>query len=626
MIINKLNLRSFGKFNNKIIDFGDRINIVYGENEAGKSTVSTALKTYFYSELSLKKKYKKNCIPIGENSATFDVTSTLDSGEVIESYVTLGKTNAKSIVKTVKKPLDEPFNTADLPLGEYLFNLDEDMFDSVFYIKDLESYSNINTNSSTVSEELSKNNSSTVIDVDVSKVLEDIKNELNAFARKTPTGKIFPYEERLKEINSELLNLNRINEGIEETKQEIIRFKSNLEKKEKELSEIKEKENYLLKYQKYTEAKTQLELREKISKLEKELENCTFEEIEIEKEELEFLEKYSYTDFSKLKPKKSMFILSALLFILGAVGSVFYLPALISFVLPLVTLVVGLKQNKEIKKSASIKNKLDDILSTYKIESYSHYLKKKSEQDKKAYEYEHLKKEISALKENLKDFSSEYAEIYLDKPSFDAYTLKRDYECLCEDISALKIEIAKSEEKEKSAFNNLPDLTSLNEEKQILTDKLNRLYNEAQIAKDAYDILNITAKSFKASYIPYLNEKVKEITNDILSGGIDYLSLRDDLTIEIRMADEANIKGSEFLSHGMGDLINFALRIAIYSLLCDNYNIPLILDDCFIELDDIRFEKIMKYLDNSFKNQVIYFTAHKRIFNLNFENATLIKL
>ncbi len=49
MIINHLNLISFGKFKNKELDFSDSLNIVYGSNESGKSTVSAFIEAMFYS-------------------------------------------------------------------------------------------------------------------------------------------------------------------------------------------------------------------------------------------------------------------------------------------------------------------------------------------------------------------------------------------------------------------------------------------------------------------------------------------------------------------------------------------------------------------------------------------------
>jgi len=48
MYINKLHLRAFGKFTYKRIYFGNKFNIVYGENEAGKSTVHNFIVALLY--------------------------------------------------------------------------------------------------------------------------------------------------------------------------------------------------------------------------------------------------------------------------------------------------------------------------------------------------------------------------------------------------------------------------------------------------------------------------------------------------------------------------------------------------------------------------------------------------
>ena len=47
MIIRKLQLRNFGKFQNKEILLKEGINIIYGENESGKSTIHSFLQSMF---------------------------------------------------------------------------------------------------------------------------------------------------------------------------------------------------------------------------------------------------------------------------------------------------------------------------------------------------------------------------------------------------------------------------------------------------------------------------------------------------------------------------------------------------------------------------------------------------
>ncbi len=65
MKIKSVNIASFGKFKNYKIDFSDGFNVIYGENEAGKSTVMSFIKMMFYGNggrvadtlKNLRKKY-----------------------------------------------------------------------------------------------------------------------------------------------------------------------------------------------------------------------------------------------------------------------------------------------------------------------------------------------------------------------------------------------------------------------------------------------------------------------------------------------------------------------------------------------------------------------------------------
>lgn len=48
MIINELNLKNFGKFQNKKIELKEGINVIYGGNESGKTTIHTFLQSIFF--------------------------------------------------------------------------------------------------------------------------------------------------------------------------------------------------------------------------------------------------------------------------------------------------------------------------------------------------------------------------------------------------------------------------------------------------------------------------------------------------------------------------------------------------------------------------------------------------
>ena len=55
MKIDELKVNSYGKLKNKDIKFEDGINIIYGENERGKSTLLNFIVNMFYGTSKIKK-------------------------------------------------------------------------------------------------------------------------------------------------------------------------------------------------------------------------------------------------------------------------------------------------------------------------------------------------------------------------------------------------------------------------------------------------------------------------------------------------------------------------------------------------------------------------------------------
>lgn len=67
MKIRKIEIGNFGKFTNYKIDFNDGINIIYGNNEDGKSTIMAFIKMMFYGasgkSLDLSKNIRRKYAP-----------------------------------------------------------------------------------------------------------------------------------------------------------------------------------------------------------------------------------------------------------------------------------------------------------------------------------------------------------------------------------------------------------------------------------------------------------------------------------------------------------------------------------------------------------------------------------
>ena len=95
--ITKLNLVKFGKFKNFEIDAKEGLNVFYGRNEAGKSTINLFIKSMLYGMSARKKagetvKERERAIPWDEKNAE-GVLSVKVGNRTIEIRRVFGKTS-----------------------------------------------------------------------------------------------------------------------------------------------------------------------------------------------------------------------------------------------------------------------------------------------------------------------------------------------------------------------------------------------------------------------------------------------------------------------------------------------------------------------------------------------------
>jgi len=93
MIINRLDIISFGKFKNKTIEFNNGLNIISGANESGKSTVAAFIYAMLYGfgdnrgkGISFRERYK----PWSGGETEGSLTLTLKSGKAYTIYRKMG--------------------------------------------------------------------------------------------------------------------------------------------------------------------------------------------------------------------------------------------------------------------------------------------------------------------------------------------------------------------------------------------------------------------------------------------------------------------------------------------------------------------------------------------------------
>ena len=134
MKINKLQINAFGKIENKEIKFSEKINVVYGKNEAGKSTLLKFIVDSLYGisknkrgkEFSDYDRYK----PWNKEEFSGKLTYTLDNGKTYEVFRDFNKKNPK-IYDEELKDISKEF-TIDKTYGNQFFTeqtkIDEDTF------------------------------------------------------------------------------------------------------------------------------------------------------------------------------------------------------------------------------------------------------------------------------------------------------------------------------------------------------------------------------------------------------------------------------------------------------------------------------------------------------------------
>ena len=134
MKIQQLNIHSYGKLKDKEIKFGDNINIIFGKNESGKSTIMHYIINSFYGTSKNKKNkelsdYDKY-FPWSSDDFSGRLSYKLDNGEKFEIYRDFNKKNPK-IFNEVKEDISDKFNI-DKSLGNQFFyeqtKVDENLF------------------------------------------------------------------------------------------------------------------------------------------------------------------------------------------------------------------------------------------------------------------------------------------------------------------------------------------------------------------------------------------------------------------------------------------------------------------------------------------------------------------
>ena len=594
MKVEEIKINSFGTLRNKEINLSDKINIIHGKNESGKSTLLAYIKTAFYGisrnkngkEISDYDKYK----PWSGEEFSGKIKYTLDSGEQFEIFRDFNKKNPK-IYNAKLEDVTNQFNIDKKEGSQFFFEqvgIDENIFTSTIMAEQQEvklSEQRQNILIQKIANIAGTGNSN----MSYNKAKDRLnKKQLDEVGTERTQGKpINILKNKIKNIEQILGKLNLYKENKSIIEQNRIKLKNKIREQEqrkeliKQISELNEKiiietekANYKRNIKEEKESKIQELINEKNKLIQENKNNKTNNKLFI----IIFFVLISLL-IANIVIIKNKFITYTTLILVGAEIVIYYLA----------------KAQKEKRKKEVLKNNTD-LINT-KIELL--------EKEKEVIE-EEIKTEENELKAEKEHIKNKYnIELY------DIENSKNDLEQITNEINEGKIKLNTLEIEEKGISSQLEELITLQEEHENLSEQLKEIEQKNYEINLAKEFLEKAYEKMKTNITPKFTENLSQTIKNITNDKYSKVNINNENGLIIEMQNGEYVS-AEKLSIGTIDQLYLSLRMSMVEEISKE-KMPIILDEAFAYYDDERLENILKYLIERFNNhQLIIFTCTNR--------------
>lgn len=622
MKIEKIKINSFGKLENKEYNLSENINLIYGKNEAGKSTLLKFIQNTFYGTSKNKKGktfsdydlYK----PWNDGDFSGKIKYKLDSGEEYEVYREFGKKSPK-IYNNKLEDISKKFNIDKTTGNEFFFEQTKvDEFTFLTSIVSMQQEVKLNKQDQNVYIQKIANLAGTGDDgVSYKKAIDKLnKKQLDEIGTDRSSGKpinisiskINKYEEEIKELEIYKEKQYNIEKEINDLKKEIEKEKN----KEKYLKELKEKKD-----------EERIE-NEKINFNDKIL-NKNEESIEKNKNEIEdLINKKEKIESNKIENKingKIYFIL-IFIFCLSAIANYMIIKN-ITFSMILCILAIGLlilyfiNKNKVLKQNKKVLEKINKINYEFdeKISSLKNEIKILEENNsEQKNEIKKINEKINSLKDEKEKIKNKY--IYkLNNEELNLLFNCIDYNEIIDNVQNLirikELNLNTLELNNKNIIENLENLINLEELLQIEKQNYEELKEKNDKINMAKMLIEKAYEKMKNSVTPKFTSNLSENIFEISDGKYKKVTINDDEGIIVELPNGKYVS-AEKLSGGTIEQLYLSLRLSMAKEISDE-NMPIILDEAFAYYDDERLKNTLEFLSNKFKeNQIILFTCTNR--------------
>ena len=588
MQINKININNYGNLSNKEINLDKKINIIYGKNEAGKSTLLNFIESMFFGA---NKNKGKKIIPDfdrynpwnnGEYSGTIDYQ--LENGEEFHIYRDFKKKNPQ-ILNKLGKDISQEFNI-DKKNGNQFFTeqtgMDRSLIDSTIITEQ----NQVELDEGTQNQLLQK----------IANLSESGEEELSYKKIMDKLNKILLNEvgterSQLKPLNITISKIDDYQNKIQDIKQyENERFEITQEIADIQEEINKESENRNI----YDEVKKIIDN----DKIEQEKIDEKYKTVKENKAKMEqYKEELDKTENEKNAERKKHIkirILANVILSIIAISLVFLPRNIILVAIPILIvlfIIINMKHSKNENNSSELKNKLEFLQNTTnsvenEIKTMQDELYKKDEAEKNRIITKCNNEDISSL------FSSKIDEVI----SENTRSVEQN------EIKKHKLEIDKQEIEKK-----FEKLAEYEENLEIEKRRLEELEHKQKIIKETMEILNKSYEDMKENVAPKFNKNLSKNIEVFSNEKYKEITITDKIFVKLENGENVPI---EKLSTGTIEQIYLAFRLSVIEEISKE-KMPIVLDEAFAYYDDERLLQTLKFLD-IISNQIIILTCTKR--------------
>lgn len=608
MKIDKLKINGFGKIKNKDIDLENGINIIYGKNEAGKSSVLKFISSMFYGvsknkngkEISDFDKYK----PWLNDEFSGKISYELDNGESFEVYREFKKKNPV-IYNSRKEDISKDF-TIDKTKGIDFFVEQTGIDEETFYntaITEQEGIKLSRASQNSIIQRISNLVSTGDDSVSYKKTIDRINKRQNEEVGTERTS-----QRPINVVDSKIRKLMQEKQSLEIYKESIF---DNSNEKEKLLNEERVevyKRNFLKELKGQQDAN---KVKNAEISFNRNLENEYDDKIKELNQKITEAQKNESIEKISLK---NYYIAATILFVIFVFLMVVTENKLLNFLvlIPMVLVLIKAKKDKE-KFEKELVNKTKERYQ--KIESEIDILKEsRAKQKKEAEEKEAiLNQEIDAENRGIIErYSNFLPKSFMENAlSMDYDQIEREIDLRESRINTIKFRVGAMENDTKSINEKLDNLAQIEEELQGAEEEkeellsLNRSYN---IAKEC---MEKAYAEMKQNISPRFTQNLCDIISKISNDRYKNIVLTDDEGLNVEIENGSYVPAHR-LSTGTIDQMYLSLRLSALNEISTE-SLPIILDEVFAYFDDDRLANILRYLNKNFAdNQIILFTCSKR--------------